>query len=193
MKTSDKHDDHYDVKCKSGRRFTLRMLSGYDHVIADRAAKDVMAMPAYRMGMAIVAVDGHKVDVARNDLDLMARLQEIKARESDELLRAFGNQYEKAPQRKFELRELNTLEQSNADRAAGDFMVLAAYRAIASVTKIDDRSVRDVENEADLVARLKEVTGPEMNTIVFEYGKNFAGLTDEDLGNGFELDESPPT
>jgi hypothetical protein len=190
--TTKKHADTFDVKCKA-RTFTLKVPSGFEIIGADRSAKDVMAMPAYRMATAIVAVDGKTVSPATNDLDLSARLQELKASESDKLLQALGEHFATVHCRKFELREMNGLQQARADRLSGEPITVASYRAIASVVSIDGHAVKPFEKDEDLDARLREVNAPELNAIISEYMAISSDISDEELGKGFVPTESPPT
>lgn len=183
----------FDVACKSGRTFTLHVPNGKTQVNADRAAETPLAMMSYRVAAAILAIDHVKVAPFANDLDLSSRLQDMKASELDRCLSELGKRYSEAIQRKFELRELNGLEQARADRAAGDTIAIAAFRAVASVSSIDGQSVKPFTKDADIEVRLGEMSGPELNTITREYGENFANLSEEELGNGFAPEASPPT
>ena len=84
------------------------------------------------------------------------------------------------------IRELNALEQTNADRAAKDPLAILSYRAAMSIASIDGEPVGAAKNDLALDERLQKLSGRDLREISDAFVQEFQ-LTDDDLKNASRL------
>jgi len=85
--------DTIDINLRSGRVVTLRDLNGLEQTNADKAAREIMAIPSYRAAMAVSAIDGENVIPPKTDLELEAILSRFSGRELSQIVNAYGKNY----------------------------------------------------------------------------------------------------
>ena len=82
-----------EVIAPSGRKYTLRELTGYEQMQVDSGAESVQQSMYYRMAMAIEAVDDEKIRerVKRDHVDIL--LKSISGQDADFLVVEFAKAF----------------------------------------------------------------------------------------------------
>jgi hypothetical protein len=203
-----------EVLGKEKRVIVVSELNGLELAFADSSAGSETRSASHRAIFAIRKVGGQTLPELKDDFSVGERLQSFSAQEINRVMRAYGEAFA-APEnfkgadpfvdsdgfvsatarsgRVFKLRELNGLEQAEADGAARFPIVMPHYRCAASLVSIDGKPVNDKINVPGLESRLKAMTHSELEeTVMAAYSKCYA-LADEALGNESTATDSQPS
>ncbi len=82
------------------------------------------------------------------------------------------------------LRELNALQQTNADKAAELPIAIMSYRAAMAIVSINDETLEPAKDNLAVETRLQRLSGRDLRQITEVYARSFQ-LTAEELGNEF--------
>lgn len=82
------------------------------------------------------------------------------------------------------LRELNALQQTNADKAAELPIAIMSYRAAMAIVSINDEPLEPAKDNLAVETRLQRLSGRDLRQITEVYARSFQ-LTAEELGNEF--------
>ncbi len=82
------------------------------------------------------------------------------------------------------LKELNALQQTNADKAADSPIAVMSYRAAMAMASINDETLEPAKDNLALETRLQRLSGRDLRQITEVYARSYQ-LTAEELGNEF--------